>query len=175
MSLTRRASTITWALLAALTLAAPAATLAGDRSGTEVTPPQVIPKHQRAPEFPPAAKAARIQGEVTVRVTVLPTGLPDKVTVLHSSHTRVGFEEAAVAAVERWRFIPATYDGVPVEYETQYRLTFGRPGMGITAGGANAARASRAPETGAVALAPAATPPANSGGSAGSRTTPRRR
>ena len=66
-----------------------------------------------APAYPTAAKQARQQGTVTVDVEVSTAGLPTKVSLARSS----GFpalDQAALAAVRRWRFEPARTAGVAV-------------------------------------------------------------
>jgi protein TonB len=89
-----------------------------------IQPPRIILKTQRPPEYPPAAKAARFEGVVTVDMTVLKTGDVGEVKIVDCTHRHVGFEEAAQQAVKKWRFEPATQEGEPVEYSAQFRLNF---------------------------------------------------
>jgi protein TonB len=90
-------------------------------------PPRVIAASQTAPAYPPAALAGRFDGLVELRVTVRPDGTVGDVDVLWCDHPQLGFEEASVAAVRRWRFRPARRAGEIVESDTTLRLTF-RPG-----------------------------------------------
>lgn len=58
------------------------------------------------PIYPPASRRLGEEGKVILRVHVLPDGRPESVEIKASS----GFprlDEAARAAVEKWRFIPA--------------------------------------------------------------------
>ena len=95
-----------------------------------VTPARVIAKTQKAPEYPPAALAARFDGKVLVTLSILPDGKIGDVKVTESDHPNVGFEDATLKAVKQWEFTPATKDGKPVEYETSYRLSFRLEGGG---------------------------------------------
>jgi len=104
----------------------------------DVQPPQIILGTQKAPIFPPAALAARFSGEVTVRVTVGVDGTVGDAEALEWNHPNVGFEKAAVDAVEEWRFEPAMKGSEPVEYTTSFRLNFysaTRRGSYVTASG----------------------------------------
>jgi len=95
-----------------------------------VIPARVIAKTQKAPEYPPAALAARFDGKVVVTLSILPDGKIGDVKVTESDHPNVGFEDATLKAVKQWEFTPATKDGKPVEYETSYRLSFRLEGGG---------------------------------------------
>ena len=95
-----------------------------------VTPARVIAKTQKAPEYPPAALAARFDGKVLVTLSILPDGKIGEVKVTESDHPNVGFEDATLKAVKQWEFTPATKDGKPVEYQTTYRLSFRLEGGG---------------------------------------------
>jgi protein TonB len=99
-----------------------------DRIG--VVPPQIILASQKAPEYPPAALAARFTGTVKVMAEVLPDGSVGKVEIVECTHKNVGFEEAAIEAVKKWRFEPALKDGSPTDYMAQFRLNFKSAGPG---------------------------------------------
>jgi len=94
----------------------------------ELIPPQVILTSQTVPVFPPAAKAGRFSGTVMLETTVLADGKVGNVKVLDCTRPKVGFEEAAVAAVKKWRFEPGRRDGEPVEYALRFRLNFAGAG-----------------------------------------------
>lgn len=96
-----------------------------------VIPPRILLKTQVAPVFPPAAQAARFSGIVTIAVRIDTSGAVERAHTVESTHPNVGFEEAALEAVRKWRFEPATLNGDPVPYETTYRLTFDRRGTGV--------------------------------------------
>ena len=78
--------------------------------------------------FPPAAKAARFTGTVTVKASIRKDGSVGEVKVIECTHRNVGFEQASVEAVKQWKFEPARNNGDPVEYATQFRLNFRRAG-----------------------------------------------
>ena len=58
-------------------------------------------------------RRANMGGEVRVQFIVDKEGIPRGVRAVQSS--RKEFEAAAVAAVEKWRFVPGTVDGKPIE------------------------------------------------------------
>jgi protein TonB len=58
------------------------------------------------PKYPAIARSRGWQGKVLLRVRVTAEGLSEAVTIHHSSGHEV-LDESAVAAVEKWRFIPA--------------------------------------------------------------------
>ena len=64
------------------------------------------------PEYPEEARAARIQGVVVLRTTILADGTVGDVEVERG--LPLGLTEAALAAIRQWRFTPATLDGQPV-------------------------------------------------------------
>ncbi|MFQ3671429.1 MAG: energy transducer TonB [Verrucomicrobiia bacterium] len=75
------------------------------------------------PPYPPEAKRLRQQGTVTLLVDVTPDGRADRVTLRSSS----GFpllDQAAQAAVARWRFQPATIGGIRVASQVIVPIRF---------------------------------------------------
>lgn len=84
------------------------------------TPPAVLERVEA--EYPAWAKGAGLSTRVAVRVRVTADGLPARVEVepystRHDVLTRplrASFDSAAVRAVRRWRFRPATRNGRPV-------------------------------------------------------------
>lgn len=64
--------------------------------------------------YPQAAKAAGIEGHVTVRYRIRSDGSVDHVEVVESDPPGV-FDDAAILAVRTWRYEPATVDGEPVD------------------------------------------------------------
>jgi TonB family protein len=102
-----------------------------DVHSADIDPPEIIFESRAAPVFPPAAQAARFSGVVTVQVVIDRTGRVVSAAVVECTHPRVGFEEAALEAVKKWRFVPAKSHGDPVPYVTRFRLTFDRRGTGV--------------------------------------------
>jgi protein TonB len=72
-----------------------------------------------SPIYPEAARRARVQGVVVLEATILPDGTVGHIRTLRS--LPFGLTEAAVDAVQRWVFKPATLEGEPVA--VQYVLT----------------------------------------------------
>lgn len=78
--------------------------------GSGITPPKAI--HRVEPEYSEEARAAHVQGMVVLQTVIDKAGRPTRITVLRP--LGFGLDEKARAAVERWRFEPATKDGKPV-------------------------------------------------------------
>lgn len=72
-----------------------------------------VPLSMPAPHFPPAALRRGAVGEVLLQVQVDADGAPASVEVIQSSGSR-DLDRSAVEAAGRWRFRPATRDGVAV-------------------------------------------------------------
>lgn len=83
----------------------------------DVQPPVVI--HKTQPSYSAEAKSAKIEGEVIVSTVIAKDGTIAEVKVLRGLPH--GLSEAAVAAIEQWRFEPARLDGEPVA--VYYHLT----------------------------------------------------
>ena len=64
------------------------------------------------PGYPRLARRRGYEGRVLVRVDVLRTGLAGRVTLLQSSGHAV-LDDAVIASLAKWRFIPARRAGVP--------------------------------------------------------------
>jgi TonB family protein len=75
------------------------------------------------PEFPRRARDEGVQGWVDVRFLVTAEGKTAEIEVLDSQPGGT-FDEAAVAAVERWRFKQRRVDGEAVPSRTGIRLRF---------------------------------------------------
>lgn len=59
-----------------------------------------------APEYPQMAQRRGWEGTVQLRVQVLPSGKPGQIEIQKSSG-RAALDDAALAAVKRWSFVPA--------------------------------------------------------------------
>jgi TonB family protein len=92
--------------------------------------PQIILTSQVIPTYPPAALAARFTGTVVVRLTIQSDGSVGDATVVECDHPNLGFENATLAAVRRWKFEPAALDGQPIPYVMNFRLNFRTDGTG---------------------------------------------
>jgi protein TonB len=78
-------------------------------SDTDVLPLVRIP-----PEYPPRALARGITGWVRVQFTISATGSVKDAIVVAADPERV-FDDAALAAILRWRYTPRFVEGVAVE------------------------------------------------------------
>ncbi len=76
---------------------------------TLTSPPRLL--EAAAPEYPEAALAAAQTAEVKVRIRIEADGSVSTATVVVP--VGQGFDEAALAAVQQYRFQPAEWDGVP--------------------------------------------------------------
>lgn len=73
-----------------------------------ITPPSPTAAYLKnpAPEYPQTALRRGWEGSVLLRVQVLASGKPGQIEIQKSSGRRV-FDDAALAAVKRWSFVPA--------------------------------------------------------------------
>ncbi len=75
------------------------------------------------PPYPPALQRAEIAGNVTVRVQIGPDGRVIAVEMVRTDHPDF-FASTRDWALKRWRFRPATRDGVPVAAWTTKTVRF---------------------------------------------------
>ena len=85
------------------------------------TPPQ--PVAQVPPLYPVTARMKGIEGEVTLVFIVRTDGSTDNIQV-NSSEPKGVFDTAAINAIEKWRFKPATSGGTPVACRVILPLKF---------------------------------------------------
>jgi TonB family protein len=93
--------------------AAPALAGVPADAGGDVSRPVVIDSTRTPPDYPAAAQRAGLEGMVVVKAIIDEQGRVRDVHVLRG--LGLGLDEAAVAAVRRWRFHPATRAGKPVK------------------------------------------------------------
>jgi len=85
------------------------------------TPPRAL--NFTPPEYPPAAKAAGLEGSVTLQLDIDRNGKVLQAVVIEGAGN--GFDEAAVAAAKKLDFEPARRaDGTPSAARILYRYTF---------------------------------------------------
>ncbi|WP_051018777.1 energy transducer TonB [Thauera sp. 27] len=90
---------------------------AGPTTETPLTPPRVDASHLNnpAPTYPPLSRRMREEGRVLLDVHIMPDGSVAEVKLRESSgHRRL--DDSAIAAVERWRYVPATRGGKPIAF-----------------------------------------------------------
>ena len=85
-----------------------------------VTTPRVI--YDPEPAYSDAARSAKMQGTVTLRLIVGADGRPRDIQV--QKGLGMGLDEKAIAAVEAWRFEPSTLNGRPVAVAIQVEVNF---------------------------------------------------
>ncbi|HEB53180.1 MAG TPA: energy transducer TonB, partial [bacterium] len=77
----------------------------------------------RPTPYPPRERRLGHEGTVVLRIAVTADGSIERVVVLEPS-PYPGLDRAAVRAARRWRFEPATEDGVPVASEIDVEVVF---------------------------------------------------
>lgn len=84
-----------------------AANTGGENAGPSlsgIAKPSILSKVN--PAYPPAARQENLEGTVVVRIQILTSGRTGQVSIARSSGYPI-LDEAAIAAVEQWQFIPA--------------------------------------------------------------------
>jgi TonB family protein len=96
-----------------------------DASPLGVAVPAQVLKAGR-PEYPEEAGRARLIGEARVEllVDVSPEGAPQRARPLRGPDPDLGMRRAAIEAVLRWSFRPATLEGRPVRYFAPVEVSF---------------------------------------------------
>ena len=78
---------------------------------------------QVRPVYPYRARTRRVEGYVDLEFTVTVAGRVEKISAVNAS-PKGFFENAAVAAVTRWRFSPGIRDSQPVDARMRIRIRF---------------------------------------------------
>lgn len=65
----------------------------------------------------------RLSGTTGLKVLISESGCVEKVTVIKSSHRL--FDDAAIAAVKKWRYLPAKRNGIAVPVYIAAAVSFG--------------------------------------------------
>jgi len=86
---------------------------------SQVSPGVLISKVN--PQYPPAARAARVQGAVVMHAIIGTDGTIQQLRVISGNPLLVN---AAMEAVKKWRYRPYLLDGIPVEGETDITVNF---------------------------------------------------
>ncbi|MFI5088898.1 MAG: TonB family protein [Terriglobales bacterium] len=77
--------------------------------------------HKVNPQYPAAARAARVQGAVVMSAIIGADGTIQQLRVISGNPLLVN---AAMEAVKKWRYRPYLLDGKPVEVETNITVSF---------------------------------------------------
>lgn len=75
------------------------------------------------PNYPRRAQQAKLEGYVTMAVSIRADGTVSDVEVLDSDPPRL-FDQAAVSAMQRWKFRPKTVDGEPQPQKARQTMEF---------------------------------------------------
>ena len=94
--------------------------------GAGVSASMLVNTRYVPPVYPEAALAARIEGAVELAFTLDTQGNVLDVSIRRSDPPGV-FDDAAVAALQQWKYMPITRNGVPVEQRALIRITFKLP------------------------------------------------
>lgn len=99
----------------------------GDGPGIRVFSPTLLDeppstRRQKAPLYPPSLRNSGTTGTVWVSFLVDENGRVQNVKVIKS--TNQGFDEATVAAVSEWRFVPGTHKGLPIRFRMSVPVVF---------------------------------------------------
>lgn len=87
--------------------------------------PGVVPprkKFQVEPDYPESAKKAEKEGDVILQATIDEKGIPQDIVAL--TNLGFGFEEAAIAALRKSTFHPATKAGEPISLRVELPIKF---------------------------------------------------
>lgn len=109
--------------------ASPAASVAPRRIRVGGNVQQVMLLFKPEPVYPEAARAARIQGTVRFAAVIGEDGTVKNLTLL-GGHPLLA--QAAMEAVQRYRYRPTLLNGAPAEVETEIHVPFVLPGESAT-------------------------------------------
>ena len=90
------------------------------KPGGGVTTPKVSTRVD--PQYTQEAKAAKIEGSVTLKVVVDRNGVPRDIEVVKPLDS--GLDANAITAVSQWRFEPGTKDGQAVDVQATIEVNF---------------------------------------------------
>lgn len=92
-----------------------------DRAGERIGPRVAGELPSPAPVYPELAWVARLEAAVFLQGLITKEGHVEGLCVQHVTRPEMGFEDAAIEAVGRWRYEPATVGGEPVA--VRYSIT----------------------------------------------------
>jgi TonB family protein len=88
--------------------------------GGDVSPPRL--QYAPDPEYSQPARAAGLQGSLTLSLVVTPAGKPADTRIVNP--VGMGLDEKAVETVSTWEFTPARKDGRPVAVRVNVQVNF---------------------------------------------------
>jgi periplasmic protein TonB len=78
--------------------------------------------HKAEPQYTKEASAAKIEGDVSLSLTIGTDGVPSDIKVVRG--LGMGLDEKAVECLQQWRFEPATSHGEPVSTKAKVVISF---------------------------------------------------
>ena len=105
---------------ARLALAAQQPTSDAPHIGNGIAPPKPVFKPE--PEYTDEARAAKYEGTVVLAVEINSEGIAQNIRVIRG--LGFGLDQNAIDSVSKWRFQPATKDGVPVTVQANIEVNF---------------------------------------------------
>jgi TonB family protein len=81
-----------------------------------------------APEYPRDARMKHISASVTLEAMILRDGSVGRIRVLKPAGRGCGFEEAALAAVRQWKYLPGKVKGQPADVKFKIVIDFSLQG-----------------------------------------------
>jgi len=105
-------------------IASARAAAAAAAKGPELVPATSLNKVRNVdPRYPQTARSRELAGWVDLEITVKSDGSVGDVSVVHSEPSEV-FDQAAIDAVQQWRYEPVIRNGKAVEQRTRVRIRF---------------------------------------------------
>lgn len=88
--------------------------------GGRITQPTLV--HKVSPEYPRAARFAKVEGRVILQAVIARDGSVEDVEIISSSNRLL--DSAAIEAVREWRYTPALLNGRPVRVTFRVSVEF---------------------------------------------------
>jgi TonB family protein len=93
------------------------------KTSPENTPSAPIELFRQNPPYTDEARKVRAEGSVLLQCVIRKSGTPDKIKVL--SGLGYGLDESAINTIKHnWRFIPALFNGKPVDIQANIEVSF---------------------------------------------------
>jgi TonB family protein len=119
-------------LVAGLFALGGAAVASGDETFVAARP---VGQSRVEPNYPPAALRAGYEATLVLAAEIASDGRVSGVSVIDVDRPSLGFEAAAVDALQQWRFEPAMLNDEPVDSLSYVRLHFRVPGSRLNPDG----------------------------------------
>ena len=91
--------------------------------GPDVVPPRIV--HRVEPRYPATLPEKERKRAVWLDAVIQDDGTPRVLRVVHSLSWEA--DEAAITALEQWRFSPAEKNGAPVKVRMTFEMSFALP------------------------------------------------